>query len=157
MTSLEEYGRLLRQAFSALHGGGDEPPPRPRPEEGWEDFMARSRAEALGPLLEGLRATSPPPGLEGVHATAVALVESALRADAALVAQVRAYQDGDFQASEARAEEVARLVAETARLDRRLILALAALERERPGTLQALGLSIPLPKEADTRPEEGLP
>jgi hypothetical protein len=145
--SFEEYGRLFRSAYSLLHTVGREPL--------GEELTDRPPEAVARALFAGLRATSPPAGLEEAHTLIIALLEGAIQVWAALEAQLQGYLRNDFAESERHAEEVARLVSNTAQIDQRLMACLASLERARPGTLQALGLSPPW--EADTTPEEDLP
>lgn len=146
MSSEERYGSLFRRAFEVLHGGQTEEEPVYRQAgETLEEFLARSRREALVPVLQALEGATPPQGMEEVHRLLLQAIRHAIEADAALVSQVRAYGCGDFQASMAHSQRVAELVAEGARLDRRLILALEERERQAPGTLASLGLAGLLP------------
>ena len=63
-----------------------------------------------------------------------------MEADAALAAQVEAYRCGNFQGSISHSDRLHAIVAESARLDRDLILALRKVEQAAPGTLAALGI-----------------
>ncbi len=145
--SLEEYGRLFRAAYYLLHATGQEPLGK--------EVAGCSHIEAARAVLEGLRTVAPPVGLEEAHTLIITLLEVAMQVWEALEAQLQEYLGNDFAQSQRHAEEVARLVAAAAQVDRRLMLCLASLERARPGTLQVLGLS--LPGEADIPQEDDLP
>lgn len=138
-----EYGPLFRQAYAALHGGRpNEPPPDSgrRPQESLEEFLARSRGEALDRLRARLEAAGPPQELRTAHNLLVRLLASAADADAALAAQVNAYSCGNFGESISHSDRLHTIVSESARLDRELIAALGEAERARAGTLEALGI-----------------
>ncbi len=156
MTTIEEYGPLLRAAFATLHGGRPEEPSQPaqrRPGESLEEYLARSRQEALEELARKMQGISPPEELRGVHELLLRVLQCAVEADTALAAQVRAYGCGDFQQSVAHSERVHRLVAESARLDRELIMALEQLEKASPWSLTALGLAEVFPFGKAQNPE----
>ena len=143
MTSLAEYGPLFRDAYAALHGGrpGDAPADSGRrPDESLEEYLARSRGEALDRLRARLEAGEPPPELRAAHDLLVRLLAAAAEADAALAAQVEAYRCGNFQGSVSHSDRLSAIVAESARLDRDLILALREAEAATPGTLAELGI-----------------
>ncbi len=67
-------------------------------------------------------------------------LRGAREADAALAAQVEAYRCGNFTDSVSHSDRLHAIVAESARLDRDLILALRQAEGAAPGTLSALGI-----------------
>ncbi len=149
MTTLAEYGAMFRAAYAVLHGGrGEEPGPGPgirRPGESLEEYLARTRSEALGRVQRRLSGTEPPEGLRQAHNLHLRLLAGAVEADAALAAQVEAYRCGQFHDSIAHSDRLQALVAESARLDRELIVALRAVEEAEPGTLAALGIERLLP------------
>ena len=149
MTSLAEYGPLFRDAYAALHGGRPNDTPSDsgrRPDESLEEYLARSRGEALGRLRARLEAGQPPPELRAAHDLLVRLLAAAVEADAALAAQVEAYRCGNFQDSISHSDRLHAIVAESPRLDRDLILALREAEEAAPGTLAALGIAeVPEP------------
>ncbi|MDP2675485.1 MAG: hypothetical protein Q8Q00_11375 [Dehalococcoidia bacterium] len=149
MTSLAEYGPLFRDAYAALHGGrpGDAPADSGRrPDESLEEYLARSRGEALGRLRAHLESGEPPPELRTAHDLLIRLLASAAEADAALAAQVEAYRCGNFSDSIGHSDRLSAVVTESARLDRDLILALRQAEEAAPGTLAALGIAaVPEP------------
>ncbi len=141
MTTLDDYGAVFRAAYAALHGGRpDEPADTAtrKPGESLEEFLARTRTEALGRVQRHLDAVEPPPELRRVHKLLLQLLDGAREADAALAAQVEAYRCGQFSDSIAHSDRLQALVASGTRLDRDLIVALQELEAERPGTLQEL-------------------
>ena len=143
MASLTEYGPLFRDAYAALHGGrpGDAPADSGRrPDESLEEYLARSRGEALGRLRARLEAGQPPPGLRAAHDLLVRLLAASAEADAALAAQVEAYRCGNFSDSVSHSDRLHAIIAESARLDRDLILALREAEEANAGTLAALGI-----------------
>ena len=140
MTSLSDYGPLFRDAYATLHGGrADEPPTDSgrRPDESLEEFLARSRSEALGRLRGRLESAEPPNELRIAHGLLVRLLTGAAEADAALAAQVGAYRCGNFQGSISHSDRLHTIVSESARLDHELIIALREAEE---GTLEALGI-----------------
>ena len=140
MTSLSDYGPLFRDAYATLHGGrADEPPADSgrRSDESLEEFLARSRSEALGRLRGRLESAEPPKELRIAHGLLVRLLTCAAEADAALAAQVGAYRCGNFQGSISHSDRLHSIVSESARLDRELIVALREAEE---GTLEALGI-----------------
>ena len=146
MASIAEYGPLFRDAYAALHGGrpGDSPSDSGRrPDESLEQYLARSRGEALGRLRPRLEAGEPPPELRAAHDLLLRLLTTAVEADAALAAQVEAYRCGNFRDSISHSDRLSAIVAESARLDRDLILALRRAEEASPGTLAALGIEGP--------------
>ncbi|HZP27057.1 MAG TPA: hypothetical protein VFB90_08430 [Dehalococcoidia bacterium] len=136
--SIEEYGQLFREAFSTLHGGQPEMQVERETGETLEQYLARSRDAALAGLLSRLQAATPPPDLADLHSLIVGVLRGAIATDEALAAQVRAYGCNDFQESMAHSERVGDLVAESARLDRDLMITLQQLDS---GTLEALGLA----------------
>jgi hypothetical protein len=143
MTGPSEYGPLFRDAYAALHGGRPGDPPSDsgrRPDESLEEYLARSRGEALDRLRARLEAGEPPLELRAAHDLLVHLLAAAAEADAALAAQVEAYRCGNFQGSISHSDRLHAIVAESARLDRDLILALRQAEEAAPGTLAALGI-----------------
>ena len=143
MTALSEYGPLFRDAYAALHGGRPNDTPSDsgrRPDESLEEYLARSRGEALGRLRARLEAGEPPPELRTAHDLLVRLLVSAAEADAALAAQVEAYRCGNFGDSVSHSDRLHAIVAGSARLDRELILALRKTEEANAGTLDALGI-----------------
>ena len=134
----DDYGALFRDAYSLLHGGrGDEVDDSAarRPGEGLEDYLARTRSEAVGAMRKRLLAASPPAGLERVHGLLADLLEKAALGDEALARQVAAYQCGNFHESVTHSERLHELVAESARLDRELIAELRSLTPDVAGTL----------------------
>jgi hypothetical protein len=143
VTNPSDYEPLFRDAYTALHGGHpDEPPPDSgrRSDESLEEFLARSRGEALGRLRRRLESAEPPKELRIAHGLLVRLLTCASEADAALAAQVEAYRCGNFQGSISHSDRLHTIVSESARLDRELILALQKAEDSDPGTLEALGI-----------------
>jgi len=143
VTALSEYGPLFRDAYAALHGGRPNDTPSDsgrRPDESLEEYLARSRGEALGRLRARLEAGQPPQELRTAHDLLVRLLAAAAEADAALAAQVEAYRCGNFQGSIGHSDRLHAIVAESARLDRDLILALREAEEANAGTLAALGI-----------------
>ena len=140
MTSLSDYGPLFRDAYATLHGGrADEPPADSgrRSDESLEEFLARSRSEALGRLRGRLESAEPPKELRIAHGLLVRLLTCAAEADAALAAQVGAYRCGNFQGSISHSDRLHTIVSESARLDHELIIALREAEE---GTLETLGI-----------------
>ena len=140
MTSLSDYGPLFRDAYATLHGGrADEPPADSgrRSDESLEEFLARSRSEALGRLRGRLESAEPPKELRIAHGLLVRLLTCAAEADAALAAQVGAYRCGNFQGSISHSDRLHTIVSESARLDHELIIALREAEK---GTLETLGI-----------------
>ena len=143
MTTTSDYGTLFRTAYAALHGGHPDDlsePAESGPDEPLAQFLDRSRGEAIGRLQEQLSALEPPAFLRKLHDILVRLLARAVEADAALSAQVGAYERGHFQESMAYSDRLQALVTESARLDRDLILALREAEEATPGTLAALGI-----------------
>ncbi len=143
MTSLADYGPMFRNAYAALHGGRTDELPADssrRPDESLEEFLARSRSEALDRLRGQLEAAEPPKELRIAHGLLARLLTCAAEADAALAAQVEAYRCGNFQGSISHSDRLHSIVSESARLDRELILALQEVEEADPGTLSALGI-----------------
>ena len=149
MTGLADYGPLFRDAYAALHGGrpGDAPSDSGRrPDESLEEYLARSRGEALDRLHARLESAEPPPALRTAHDLLVRLLADSAEADAALAAQVEAYRCGNFGDSVSHSDRLHAIIAESARLDRELILALRDAEAAAPGTLAALGIAaVPEP------------
>lgn len=145
MTVPADYAHLFRDAYAALHGGlPDEPPPDAsrRPGEPLEEFLARTRGEALSRLRTRVEAADPPEELRPAHELLARLLASAVEADAALAAQVEAYRCGNFDTSIQHSDRLNELVSESARLDRELILALRQAEEASPGTLESLGMEV---------------
>ena len=143
VTVPDEYATRFRDAYAALHGGlPGEPAPDSgrRPGEPLEQYLARSRGEALDRVRSRFQAVQPPAELRVAHALVAKLLASAVEADAALAAQVEAYRCGRFDTSIQHSDRLNALVAESARLDRDLIAALQAAEQASPGTLEALGI-----------------
>ncbi len=143
MTNLSDYGPLFRDAYAALHGGRTDDLPADsgrRPDESLEEFLARSRSEALDRLRGRLESAEPPQELRIAHGLLVRLLTCAAEADAALASQVEAYRCGNFQGSISHSDRLHSIVSESARLDRELILALREAEETGPGTLSALGI-----------------
>ena len=143
MTSLSDYEPLFRDAYATLHGGrADEPSADSgrRSDESLEEFLARSRSEALGRLRGRLESAEPPQELRIAHGLLVRLLTCAAEADAALAAQVETYRCGNFQGSISHSDRLHSIVSESARLDRDLILALREVEEANPGSLSALGI-----------------
>ena len=143
MIGPSEYGPRFRDAYAALHGGRPDDTPSDSgrgPHESLEEYLARSRGEALGRLRARLEASEPPPELRAAHDLLVRLLVSAAEADAALAAQVEAYRCGNFGDSVSHSDRLHTIVSESARLDRDLILALRQAEEAAPGTLAALGI-----------------
>ncbi len=144
MTSLADYEPLFREAYAALHGGHPDEPSAAdsgrRPEESLEEFLARSRGEALDRLRARLEAAQQPKELRVAHGLLCRLLECAAQADSVLAAQVEAYRCGNFQDSISHSDRLHSVVSESARLDRDLILALGKAEEAAPGTLSALGI-----------------
>jgi hypothetical protein len=144
VTTLAEYGPLFRDAYAALHGGRPDDSPSDsgrRPDESLEEYLARSRGEALDRLRARLEAGEPPPELRAAHDLLVRLLTAAVEADAALAAQVEAYRCGNFQGSISHSDRLHTIVSESARLDRDLILALRQAEEAAPRTLAALRIA----------------
>ena len=144
MTTISEYGEHFREAYAALHGGRpDDPEDTVEREAGesLEEFLTRSRGEALGRFQRRLAALTPPPPLHTAHDILVRLLDRSEEADIALAAQVAAYSCDQFQESIAHSDRLHSLVAESARLDRALILGLQEAESNRSGTLAELGLA----------------
>lgn len=144
MTTIDQYGPLLRAAFAALHGGHPDEPPKSeatRSGESPADFLARTRAETLERLHGQLAGVSPPRRLRSVHNRLLRLLQAASEADQALAAQVDAYNRGDYDQSLRHSQRLSDLVADSARLDADFIRALQAAERAHRGTLATLGLA----------------
>ncbi len=143
MTNLGYYGPMFRNAYAALHGGRTDELPADsgrRPDESLEEFLARSRSEALDRLRGRLESAEPPKELRIAHGLLVRLLTCAAEADAALAAQVGAYRCGNFQGSISHSDRLHSIVSESARLDRELILALREAEEADAGTLSALDI-----------------
>lgn len=136
--SIEEYGSLFRQAFETLHGGRGNAQPERNPGETLEQYLSRSREEALAGIARRLQAATPPDDLAQVHSLILSVLQGAIATDEALAAQVRAYGCNDYQESMAQSERVGDLIAESAQQDRELMVALQQLPGE---TLAALGLA----------------
>jgi hypothetical protein len=147
MTDAGDYALLFREAYAALHGGAPDDAPADsgrRADESLEEYLARSRSEALGRVRSRLESAKAPEELADAHGLLVRLLASAVEADAALARQVEAYRCGEFEDSIAHSDRLGEIVAESARLDRDLIAALRAAEAAAPGTLAALGIdSVP--------------
>ncbi len=143
MTSLADYGPMFSNAYAALHGGRTDELPadsgRP-PDESLEEFLARSRSEALVKLRGRLESAEPPKELSIAHGLLVRLLTCAAEADTALAAQVESYRCGNFQGSISHSDRLHSIVSESARLDRELILALREAEEADPGMLSALDI-----------------
>lgn len=137
----DDYGDIFRDAYALLHGGhGDEADDTSERHAGerLEDYLARSRSEAVGAMRKRLLGATPPAGLEKAHRLLIDLLQNAAVGDEALAQQVAAYQCGNFHESVAHSERLHELVAESARLDRELIMELRALS---PDMATALGIS----------------
>ena len=149
MAGLAEYGPLFRDAYAALHGGRPNEAPSDsgrRPDESLEEYLARSRGETLGRLRARLEADEPPAELRAAHDLLVRLLAASAEADAALAAQVEAYRCGNFSDSVSHSDRLHAIIAESARLDRDLILALREAEEANACTLDALGIAeVPEP------------
>jgi len=148
VTSLADYGDVFRAAYATLHGGRPGEPTDTaarKAAESLEEFLARTRTDALGRLQRQLDGVEPPPELRRVHELLLQLLDGAREADAALAAQVEAYRCGQFSDSIAHSDRLQALVAASSRLDRELIVALQELEAQRPGTLGTLGLGDIVP------------
>jgi len=133
MQDLSDYGALFREAYAVLHGGrpGEAADAAGRnPGEALEEYLSRSRADALGLTRKRMLGAQPPDGLTSVHETLLALLANAAEADAALAAQVEAYRCGQFHESVVHSDRLHTLVAESARVDRELIMALRGLPPE---------------------------
>jgi hypothetical protein len=129
----DDYGDAFRDAYALLHGGrGDEADDTPERQAGerLEEYLARSRAEAVGAMRKRLLGASPPTGVEKAHGLLIGLLEKAALGDEALAQQVAAYQCGNFHESVAHSERLHELVADSARLDRELIAELRSLSPE---------------------------
>lgn len=141
------YGALFSRAYSLLHGGDDDWPDAPAPQrspgEDILDYMARCHRECLAAVRAGLVAAVPPPEVRRAHDILLRLLSNAAEAEEALLAQTSSYRCGQFEVSVAQSERLHQLVAESARLDRELILALQEAERGSPGILATLGLPLP--------------
>ena len=150
MTSLDEYGPLFREAYAALHGGHPDEPSAAdsgrRSDESLEEFLARSRSEALDKVRARLEAAAPPKEFRVAHGLLCRLLECAVQADSVLAAQVESYRCGNFQDSISHSDRLHSVVSESARLDRDLILALRKAEEASPGTLSALGIEESAPE-----------
>ena len=144
VTSLADYGPLFREGYAALHGGHPDEPQAAgssrRTDESLEEFLARSRGDALDRLRVRLEAAAPPKELRVAHGLLVRLLSCAVEADSVLAAQVEAYRCGNFQDSISHSDRLHSVVSESARLDSDLILALRETEEAAPGTLAALGI-----------------
>ncbi len=141
MTSPADYGPLFREAYAALHGDHPDEPSADsgrRPDESLEEFLTRSRGEALDRLRARLEASAPPKELRVAHGLLCRLLECAAEADSVLASQVEAYRCGNFQDSISHSDRLHSVVSESARLDRDLILALRKAEDAAPGTLATL-------------------
>ena len=149
MTDLADYGPLFRAAYTVLHGGHRDEPPADsgrRADESLEEFLARSRGEALDRLRGRMEGAEPPAALRAAHGLLVRLLASAAEADAALAAQMEAYRCGNFQGSISHSDRLHAIVSESARLDRDLIVALRQAEEANAGTLAELGIAeVPEP------------
>ncbi|MEX0800170.1 MAG: hypothetical protein WD379_03015 [Dehalococcoidia bacterium] len=143
MSSLDDYPALFREAYVALHGGGPDDAPTDsgrRPDESLEEYLARSRSEALGRVRGRLESATPTQALRDAHDLLSRLLALAVEADAALARQVEAYSCGNFEGSIAHSDRLAEIVAESARLDRALIAALRALP---PELAELAGIQLP--------------
>src|SRR5574341_2344739 len=136
----DDYGELFRDAYALLHGGlGDEPDDTSerRAGEGLQEYLARSRSEAVGAMRKRLQAVPPPPGLEKAPRLLGDLLENAALGDEALARQVAAYQCGNFHESVTHSERLHEIITETTRLDRELIAELRSLS---PELVEELGI-----------------
>ena len=136
----DDYGDTFRDAYALLHGGrGDEADDTSerRAGERLEEYLARSRAEAVGVMRKRLLAASPPAGVEKAHGLLIDLLEKASLGDEALAQQVAAYQCGNFHESVAHSERLHVLGAESAHLDRERIAELRSLPA---GVAEELGI-----------------
>jgi hypothetical protein len=141
---MDDYGLLFRDAYALLHGGrGDEADDTPERQAGerLEEYLARSRAEAVGAMRKRLLQASPPAGVETAHGLLIDLLEKASLGDEALAQQVAAYQCGNFHESVAHSERLHELVADSARLDRELVAELWSLPSDVAAGLGIGGLS----------------
>ena len=149
MTDPADYGQLFRAAYTVLHGGHTDEPPSGsgrRPEEPLEEFLARSRGEALDRLRGRMEGAEPPEAMGDAHDLLARLLASAVQADAALAAQVETYRCGNFQGSISHSDRLHALITESARLDRDLLVALRRADSAAPGTLSTLGIDdLPTP------------
>jgi hypothetical protein len=136
------YGEVFREAYAVLHGG--------RPDEiegtsergvgeGMEEYLARTRSEALGAIRNQLLGEEPPEDLTAAHSLLLELLANAAAADVALAAQVKAYQCGQFHESVRHSDRLQELVIESQRLDRELINTLKSIPGDR---LAALGIEL---------------
>ena len=126
-----DYGHIFRNAYAVLHGGrADEGGglTERKPGEPLEEYLARSRSEAVGRVRKQLLGVEPPKALAKAHDTLLQLLANAVEADAALAAQVEAYRCGNFSDSVSHSDRLHAIIAESARLDRDLILALREAE-----------------------------
>ena len=142
MIDASEYGSLFRDAYSLLHGGrpGDSAiPDGRRSGESLEEYLSRSRAEAVGRMRKRLLAAEPPAGAAEAHRLLLDLLENAAQADQALAEQVRAYQCGQFHESVTHSDRLHALVEESARLDRALVTALRGLS---PAARAEIGVEL---------------
>ena len=136
------YGDLFRDAYSLLHGGRAdeiEGAAARRAGEPVEEYLARTRSEALGGMRKRLLAEDPPPALAGAHRLLLELLTSAAAADEALTEQVSAYRCGQFHESVAHSDRLHQLVIDSQRMDRELIAALRDLPAE---TVATLGIEL---------------
>jgi hypothetical protein len=136
------YGDLFREAYALLHGGrpGEAESTSDRAAgESTEQFLARTRTEALGAMRKRLLAGEPPPELAEPHRLLIDLLANAASADEALAEQVRSYQCGQFHESVRHSDRLQELVVESQRKDRELILALKELP---PAALDELAIEI---------------
>jgi hypothetical protein len=136
------YGDVFREVYAVLHGGHSdeiEGAIERAPGEGMEEYLARTRSDALGVTRKRLLSANPPQAMAQAHQLLLDLLANAIAADAALAEQVRAYQCGQFHESVGHSDRLQQLVVESQRLDRDLINALKALPSE---MLAELGLDF---------------
>jgi hypothetical protein len=126
----QDYGEAFRDAYAVLHGGRPdeiESATERRPGEPIEEYLSRTRSEALGVARKRLLAARPPDELAEAHRLLLDLLTNAAAADEALAEQVRAYQCGQFHESVTHSDRLQQLVVESQRMDRELIAVLLAL------------------------------
>jgi len=82
-----QYGDLFRDAYSLLHGGRQgafDTSAQRTVAEPIEEYLARTRSEALGLMRDRLLAAEAPPPLQETHRLLLELIVNALAADEAL-------------------------------------------------------------------------